>query len=106
MLRTQRSHVHGLQSAQSSIVLYLHAGEVFQRIGDGGGAQTLQRRARKLLRRREIVRPHAHHRHVADGVYGVGHARRLLCAARREVCAEGDGEGCEESVWMNHWVQR
>ena len=32
VLRSERPHVHGLQSAQSAVVLYLHAREILQRV--------------------------------------------------------------------------
>ena len=71
VLRAERPHIHGLQSAQSAVVLNLHAREILQRVGDRRGGQILQRSTGERLRGGEIMRTHAHNRHVPNRVYGV-----------------------------------
>lgn len=36
MLRTERSHIDGFQTSKTSVILDLHAGEIFQGVGDRG----------------------------------------------------------------------
>ena len=66
MLRPERPHVDGLQSAQSTIVLNLHAREILQGIGHGGGRQVLQHLALEGLTGCKVMRALAHTHHLVE----------------------------------------